>query len=310
LFYIKTLEILEVEIRHLRYFIAVAEELHFGRAAQRLGMAQPPLSQQIRRLEEELGVQLLQRTKRRVQLTGPGRAFLEEARKTVAQMSRAAEVAQRASRGEVGRLAIGFLGAATYSLLPAILKVFRSRFPGVEIELNELKSSELIQSLHQGRIHVGLVRMPVNDEVLAVEPILQERLVVALPEQHPLARKPRIAFAELADEAFLAPPRQLATSFHDQLTELARQAGFNLRLGAEASQLQTILSLVAAGMGVTLVPESVTQMGSRGVVFKRLPDPPPTVEIAVAWRRYDASEVLQAFLDVVREIAAQSVVMK
>jgi DNA-binding transcriptional LysR family regulator len=294
----------------LRYFVAVAEELHFGRAAQRLEMAQPPLSQQIRRLEQELGVQLLQRTKRRVQLTEPGRAFLEEARKVIAQVGIAVAVAQRASRGEVGRLAIGFLGAATFSLLPAILKVFRQRFPGVEIELHELKSSELIQSLHQGRIHVGLVRMPVNDELLSVEPILQEKLVVALPEQHPLAEKPRVAFRDLAGEAFLLPPRQIAQGFYDQLAELSAQAGFSLRIGAEASQLQTILNLVAAGMGITVVPESVMQMSGRGVVFKRLPEPAPTMEIAVAWRRDDPSQVLQAFLEVVREAARKNVGVK
>lgn len=264
-----------IEIRHLRYFVAVAEELHFGRAAQRLGMAQPPLSQQIRRLEQELGVELLHRTKRRVQLTEPGRAFLDEARKVIAQAETAVAVAQRAGRGEVGRLVIGFLGAATFSLLPAILKVFRQRFPGVEIELHELKAFELVQALHQGRIHVGLVRMPVHDELLSVEPILEEKLVVALPEQHPLAEKPRVAFGDLAAEAFLLPPRQLAPGFYEQLTDLAQQAGFSLRIGPEASQLQTILNLVAAGMGITLVPESVMQMSGRGVVFKRLPEPAP-----------------------------------
>jgi DNA-binding transcriptional LysR family regulator len=299
-----------MELRHLRYFVAVAEELHFGRAAQRLGMAQPPLSQQIRRLEQELGVQLLQRTKRRVQLTEPGRAFLDEARRTLAQLNHAIEVAQRANRGEVGRLAIGFLGAASYSLLPALLTVFHNRFPGVEIELHEMKTSELIEGLHQRRVQVGLVRMPVRDDLLLVEPILLEPLVVALPEHHPLAEKPRVAFRDLAGEAFLLPPRQLAPSFFDQLTDLSREAGFELRLGAEASQLQTILNLVAAGMGVTLVPESVTQMGGRGVVFKRMPEPPPTMEIAVAWRCDDPSQVLQGFLEVIRETAHQSVLTK
>jgi len=299
-----------VELRHLRYFVAVAEELHFGRAAQRLAIAQPPLSQQIRRLEQELGVLLLQRTKRRVQLTEPGRAFLEEARKVLAQANQAITIAQRASRGEVGRLAIGFLGAATFSLLPAILKLFRQRFPAVEIELHELKTSELIQSLRQKRVHVGLVRLPVEDDLLEVEPIVQERLVVALPETHPLTEKARVPFRDLAAETFLLPPRQLAPTFYEQLTGLAHQAGFSLRLGAEASQLQTILNLVAAGMGVTLVPESVMQWGGRGVVFKRLPEPAPTMEIAAAWRRDDASEVLHAFLKVVRETVHQNALPK
>jgi DNA-binding transcriptional LysR family regulator len=273
-------------------------------------MAQPPLSRQILRLEQELGVQLLQRTKRRVQLTEAGRAFLEEARVTLNQVDRAMAVAQRTARGEVGRLTIGFLGAATYSLLPALLKVFRSRYPGVEIELRELKTSELVRALRQRRVNGGLVRRPAHDDLLVVEPILKEALVVTLPEHHPLAGKPWVAFRELAEEAFLLPSRQLAPSFYEQLTDLSQQAGFSLRIGAEASQLQTILNLVAAGMGVSLVPESVMQMGGRGVVFKRMPEPAPIVEIAVAWRRDDSSEVLHAFLGVVRETAHLSAVLE
>jgi DNA-binding transcriptional LysR family regulator len=195
-------------------------------------------------------------------------------------------------------------------LLPAFLKVFRDRFPGVEIELHEMKTSELIQGLRQRRVHVGLLRLPVRDDLLSFEPILEERLVVALPEHHPLAENPHITFRDLAEEAFLLPPRQLAPGFYDQVAGLCRRAGFSLRVGAEASQLQTILNLVAAGMGVTLVAESVTQMGGRGVVFKSLPEPAPTIEIAVAWRRDEQSEVLHAFLQVVRETAHQSALVK
>lgn len=295
-----------MELRHLRYFVAVAEELHFGHAAQKLGMAQPPLSQQIRRLELELGVQLLQRTKRRVQLTEAGRAFLEEARETLSQADRAIEVAQRAGRGEVGRLAIGFLGAAAYSLLPSILIAFRHRYPDVEVELHELKTSELIVALRDRRVQVGFVRLPVHDELLVVEAILREELLVALPERHPLASRAHISFRNLAQEVFLMPPRQLAPGFHEQVLNLCHQAGFTPKLGAEASQLQTIINLVAAGMGVTLVAESVRNLAGRGVVFKRLPEPAPVVEVGVAWRRDAHSELLSAFLNVVRETALQN----
>ncbi|MBZ5565324.1 MAG: LysR family transcriptional regulator [Acidobacteriia bacterium] len=295
-----------MNVNQLRYFVAVAEELHFGRAAQKLGMAQPPLSQQIRRLEDDLGVQLLQRTKRRVQLTDAGRAFLEETRKTLSQLGRAVEAARGAGRGEVGRLAIGFLGAATYSLLPTILVAFRNAFPKVEIELHELKTSELIQALRERRVNVGFVRLPVHEEILEVEPILSEELVVALPERHALAAKPQIYFRDLSDETFLMPPRHLATSFYDQVLNLCNEAGFSPKLGAEASQLQTIINLVAGGMGITLVPESVATLTGRGVVFKHLPAPTPMMEVAVAWRRDVCSEVLMAFLKVVREVAHQS----
>lgn len=292
-----------MNVNQLRYFVAVAEELHFGRAAQKLGVAQPPLSQQIRRLEDDLGVQLLQRTKRRVQLTDAGRAFLEEARKTLSQLARAVEAAQGAGRGEVGRLAIGFFGAATYSLLPSTLVAFRNAFPKVEIELHELKTLELIQALREKRVQVGFVRMPVNEDILQVEPILSERLVVALPERHALAAKAQLCFRDLSEEIFLMPPRQLATAFYDQVLNLCTDAGFSPKLGAEASQLQTIINLVAAGMGITLVPESVATLASRGVVFKHLPDPSPMMEIAVAWRRDECAEVLAAFLKVVRQVA-------
>ncbi len=295
-----------MNVNQLRYFVAVAEELHFGRAAQRLGMAQPPLSQQIRRLEDDLGVQLLQRTKRRVQLTDAGRAFLEETRKTLSQLSRAVEAARGAGRGEVGRLAIGFLGAATYSILPSILVSFRNASPKVEIELHELKTSELIQALRERRVHVGFVRLPVHEEILEVEPILSEALVVAIPERHALAGKPQISFRDLSEELFLLPPRQLTTAFYDQVLNLCHQAGFSPKLGAEASQLQTIINLVAGGMGITLVPESVASMAGRGVVFKRLPDPAPRIVVAVAWRGDECSEVLSAFLKVVREVACQA----
>ena len=296
-----------MDSRHLRYFIAVAEELHFGHAAQKLGIAQPPLSQQIRRLEQELGVQLLQRTKRRVQLTQAGHAFLEEARKTLTQFKRAIEVAQRAGRGELGRLTIGFLGAVTYSVLPSILISFRNSYPDVEVELHELKTSELIEALREGRVQVGFVRLPVRDKLLQAEPILREPLVVAVPERHPLAARARLSFRDLANESFLLAPRPLAPAFHEQILNLCQQAGFTPKLGAEASQLQTILNLVAAGMGITLVPESVQNLAGRGVVFKKLREPVPMMEIAVAWRRDAHSEVLSAFLKVVRETALQSV---
>lgn len=296
-----------MELRHLRYFVAVAEELHFGRAAQKLGIAQPPLSQQIRRLEQELGVLLLQRTKRRVELTQAGQAFLEEVRKLLTQVKQAVAVAQRAGRGELGRLTVGFLGAVTYSVLPSILIAFRQKYPDVEVELHELKTSELVEALRDRRVQVGFVRLPVNDKLLQVQPILREPLVVALAERHKLNVPGRISFRDLANESFLMPPRQLAPTFHEQVLDLSHQAGFTPKLGAEASQLQTIINLVAAGMGVTLVPESVRNLAVRGVVFKRLPEPQPTMEIAVAWRRDAHSEVLAAFLNVVRESTLQAV---
>ncbi len=191
-----------MELRHLRYFVAVAEELHFGRAAQRLQMAQPPLSQQIRQLEQELGVELLYRTKRTVRLTEAGLAFLHQARQILVQSEQAIEVAQRASRGEVGRLAIGFVGSATYSLLPTAVRSFRHQFPDVRLMLHEMTTSEQIEALHDDRIQVGFIRPPISDDKLSVETVLQESFVAVLPEAHPLATQTRRCIARSAPACY------------------------------------------------------------------------------------------------------------
>ena len=181
-----------MELRHLRYFLAVAEELDFGRAALRLHIAQPPLSQQIRQLEEELGVQLFRRTRRNVSLTEAGQAFLSEAQRTLEQVERAMEVAQRVDRGEQGQLIIGFVGSATYGLLPKLLRAFRERFPEVAFTLRELTTSQQIQALHEQQIHLGVLRPPVAQEEFLFEPLAQDPLIVALPEQHRLATQPSL----------------------------------------------------------------------------------------------------------------------
>src|SRR5579863_828003 len=278
-----------MELRHLRYFVAVAEELHFGRAAERVHIAQPPLSQQIRRLEDELGVQLFDRTKRRVELTHAGRAFLREARQTLARAEQAVRAAQQAGRGEVGELAVGFVGSATYLIVPLVLKTFRHRFPKVELRL--------------GQIQVGFFRSVSDDEALTFEWILEERLVMALPESHPLARHRRVELTKLSEDSFVLFPRAIGPGFYDLIVSQCRRAGFTPRVALEASSVQTIVGLVAAGMGVALVPASCQNFRRAGVVYKAIREPGPTVKMAVAWRRGDRSPVLRAFLEVVREVA-------
>lgn len=233
-----------MELRHLRYFVTVAEELHFGRAADRLQMAQPPLSQQIRQLEQELGVQLLYRTKRTVQLTESGRVFLQQARQILAQSEQAIEMAQRASRGEVGRLAIGFVGSATYSILPLALRTFRRRFPDVHLLLREMTTTEQIEALHDNQIQLGFVRSPLNDAELSVETILQESFVAVLPKDHVLASQDQVLLPSLANEPFVFFPRHLGTGFYDQIVDMCQQAGFTPHVAQEAIQMQTIVSLV------------------------------------------------------------------
>ncbi|MBV9229224.1 MAG: LysR family transcriptional regulator, partial [Chloroflexi bacterium] len=192
-----------MELRHLHYFIAVAEELHFGKAAERLQMAQPPLSQQIRQLEDELGVQLFYRTKRHVQLTEAGHVFLQEARQTLIQAEQAIVAARRAGRGELGRLAIGFVGSATSDILPTLIRGFQERYPEVELLLRELTTAQQVRALQDGRIHVGILRPPVHDDTLRIETLFKEPLIVALPERHPLSSQVQLPIEALAREHFI-----------------------------------------------------------------------------------------------------------
>jgi DNA-binding transcriptional LysR family regulator len=295
-----------VELRHMRYFLAVAEELHFGRAAEKLRIAQPPLSQQIQRLEGELGVKLFERTKRRVELTAAGKSFLKEARQTLEQAEQAVRAAQRASRGEIGELAVGFVGSATYHILPLVLRSFRSRFPNVEISLHEDSPAEQVRQLRMGGIHVGFFRSQFEDEALVSEVVLQEPMVVALPEAHELSGQPRVSLNRLAGEPFILFPRKIGPGFHDLIVSLCQRAGFSPRVAQEANDMQTIVSLVAAGLGVALVPASCQNFRRVGVVYKAIRDEGAKATMAVAWRRDDKSPVLDAFLNVVREVARQN----
>lgn len=289
----------KVELRHLYYFVAVAEELHFGRAARRLGMAQPPLSQQIRKLEEEMGAQLFQRNKRHVQLTEVGEVLLREARQTLIQAEQAIEATQKASRGEIGRLAIGFVGSATGEILPRLIRRFRERFPEVELLLREMTTAQQVRALRDGRIHVGLLRPPVNDKTLRVEVLHKEPLIAALPTDHPLATHEPFSLRDLEHESFIMFPRQLGAGLYDQVISLCQSAGFSPQVAQEAVQMQTILGLVAAGLGVSLVPASASYLRSAGVVYQDLSPTTKYINMAMAW--HDAPiPTLLAFLQVAR----------
>jgi DNA-binding transcriptional LysR family regulator len=281
----------------------VAEELHFSRAAGRLHMTQPPLSQQIRQLEEEIGVRLFYRTKREVQLTDAGRVFLNEVRLILAQADQAIRAAQRASRGETGRLVIGFVDSVIYKHLPAVLRAFRERFPSVELDLRELSTAEQIEALLRSEIHAGFLRPPVDDAALAFETILEEPLVVALPETHPLSGQTAVPLAALAGEPFVLFPRRLAPSFYDLIMRLCRDNAFSPKVAQEATRMQTILSLVAAGFGVSLVSSSSQAFRTTGVAYRPIQSAELMVGVVVAWQRSDLSPALKMFLTVVREIA-------
>ena len=290
-----------MELRHLRYFVAVAEELHFGRAAARLNMAQPPLSQQIRQLEKEIKVTLFARNKRSVALTEAGRVFLAETRRTLAQADRSVYVVQQAERGEIGRLVIGFISSATYSVFPDILRSFRMRYPKIEVMLDESTTERQLQALHDNKIDIGFLRAPIEDKSLNLITVVREPIVAAVTDFHPLAKAHAIELRLLAGEPFISLPRKLLPGYYDYIAQACRKAGFELRVSQEARQVHTIISLVAAGMGVALVPASLRKAQRKGVRFLDL-QPPITLStgIDVAYRADNVSSVLKSFIDIVQ----------
>jgi DNA-binding transcriptional LysR family regulator len=293
-----------VELRHLRYFVAVAEELHFHRAAERLHMSQPPLSQQIRALETELGVELLRRNRRRVELTEAGAAFLGEARKILARVQQAGDLARRAARGEVGKLSVGFVGSAMYVTLPEILRVFRETHPHVELQVRPFPTAPQLEALRDGRVDVGFLRPPVGSSGLEIETIQRETIIVALPESHPLSELESVGITQLRNETFVLLARSESPGVYDSLALTLSELAGNPRAVQEADDMQTLIGLVAAGIGVALVPVSVSLLVRPGVVYRTLSGRAPTVELALAWRSGPVAPVVAAFLAVARATAA------
>jgi DNA-binding transcriptional LysR family regulator len=291
-----------MELRHLRYFVAVAEELHFSRAAARLGIAQPPLSQQIRQLEDEIGTRLFKRSSRKIELTEAGATLLEEARQILRHVDKAVRATNSTGHGKSGRLAIGFIGSALAEVLPTILRAFRQRHPRVELELEHLMTPLQIEAIVSGRFHVGFGRPPIRDESLDVVTVAKEQLMAALPFDHPLASRSRISLKALADEPFIMVSRLQATRLYDQLIALCRHCGFSPRIVQEAMPYQTITSLVAAGLGVSLVPSSVKAFARKGVSFVQLREQPPDLEIVMFWQKSVPPPVLRSFLEVAQQV--------
>lgn len=292
-----------MELRHLRYFVAVGEELHFGRAAARLSIVQPSLSQQIRQLEDELGFALLYRTKRSVELTDAGKVFLSEAQQVLARVQEAKRTAQRAYRGEVGRLVVGYISSSTYDLLPVMLRIYRERFPDVEVALRELTTREQLRALKEEYIDVGLLRLPISVPLIQVEVVRREPIVCVLPEKHPLTVRQRIAVSELANEQFVLQSSQRGAGYYVQLMNLCLASGFSPNVIQEVTEIHTIVSLVAAGMGISLVPLSARNIRSQGVVYRELEGPVTFTEMAVAWLRGTRSAIIQNFLTVAKQTA-------
>jgi DNA-binding transcriptional LysR family regulator len=307
------------DLRQLRYFIAVAEEKHFGRAAVRLSMTQPPLSQAIRALEETLGVELFARTKRSVELTQVGTDLLSEVRRLLASAEALRPLAQSLARGEAGVLSLAFVSTADYGLLPSLLRDFGARHPRVRLQLTEATSDVQIDELVAGRIDAGLVIAPLpprHAAQLSWLPIAREPLVIAMSAE--MAARVEgssastgaewldapISLRDVADAPLVIFPRRLAPGFYDIIMDCYGVAGLTPRIGQEAIQMQTIVSLVSAGMGVALVPQSLRNLRRTGVVYRPLRESVPAIETGLVWRTAQVSPVLAGFIGIVRAHAA------
>ncbi|AND08064.1 LysR substrate-binding domain-containing protein [Bacillus thuringiensis] len=289
-----------MDIRKMKYFITVAEELNFSRAAERLMMAQPPLSQEIRKLEEELGVQLFHRTKRMVELTEVGKVFLEGARQTLLQVDRTIKETQLADEGKIGHLIIGFVDSTETVI--GILKTFRERFPKIQLILREMTTDQQIKALYEKQIHIGFIRSEQNNEILSSEVCSEECLKLVLHENHPFVSLPNISIKSLVEEPFILFPRHFGTNFYDLIISYFWKYGVSLNIVQEAVQMQTIVNLVAAGMGISVVPSSVESYKKSGVMYKDILENTPEINLYAGWRKDEKSVVLKNFLTVVREV--------
>jgi DNA-binding transcriptional LysR family regulator len=292
-----------MELRHLRYFVVLAEELHFGRAAARLGISQPPLSQQIKVLEVTLSARLFNRTNRRVELTQAGHLFLVEARATLERAERAVSVAMRAQRGELGELRIAmFPSAPLLARIGDAILAFRRSFPDVQLVLNEIESHQQTQGLLEGRVQIAIVRgaaAPILPPALRATELLREPFLVAMRIDHPLATRHKISIGELAQEPFVFYGDRMGRTLPDQVLILCRSAGFQPRISQLANGNATITGLVAAGLGIAVVPEAMCQLQHKSVVSRPLNAASATTSIWLLRRSQDSSPLVSAFCGLV-----------
>jgi DNA-binding transcriptional LysR family regulator len=286
----------ELPLHHLHAFAVLAEELHFGHAAARLGIAQPPLSQQIRRLEERVGHPLFAREPGRVALTAAGRALLPVARRVLDDVAAGLAAARDAGSGRTGRVRIGFAASLALTVLPELLRGFRERFPDVVADIREMTTGPQLTALRDRTIDVGLLREPPEDDrELAFATVLTEPFVAVLPSGHPLASLRRVPLERLADEPFVLLPRPEGPGLYDRITGLCAGAGFTPRISQHAVEWQTVCALVGAGLGVSLAPAGIGRLRLAGVVYKALGDT-ATTRVAAAWRRTDPNPVIPNLL--------------
>jgi len=282
-----------MELRHIRYFLAVAEEANFTRAAAKLGIGQPPLSQQIRDLEAEVGAALFHRVPHGAELTAAGEAFLGEAKASLASAEKAKLAAQRANRGETGRLALGFTASSAFNpVVSATIRRFQAQWPDVRLSLTELNTLALMERLQRGELDATFMRPSLDDPPgVRLKRLADEPMVVALPASHPLAKRKTLPLALLATEPFILFPRLVGLSLFDDVVLACRNAGFELTVAQEAPQISSVVNLVAAELGVSIVPESIAQIKLDGVAYRPIEGPPAVARLALAVLKTQRSPV-------------------
>ncbi|MGO7181286.1 LysR family transcriptional regulator [Rhizobium brockwellii] len=284
-----------MELRHLRYFLAVAEEGNFTRAAGKLGIGQPPLSQQIRDLEREVGAALFHRVPHGAELTAAGAAFLGEAKASLAAAEKAKLAAQSANRGETGRLSLGFTASSAFNpMVSTTIRRFRARWPEVQLSLTEMNTLALMQKLERGELDATFMRPSLDDPTgIRLRRLPDEPMVIALPASHPLARRSSVPLAALADEPFILFPRLVGLSLYDDVVLACRKAGFELTVAQEAPQISSVVNLVAADLGVSIVPASISQIKLEGVAYRPIEGPPAAARLALAILKTHRSPVTE-----------------
>jgi DNA-binding transcriptional LysR family regulator len=294
-----------MDLRHLRYFIAVSEELSFTRAAERVGIAQPPFSQQIQALEREIGVRLIERTPRRVALTEAGTVFAERARQILARMADAVTVTQQVGRGILGHVRVGFTESGCFHpTVTRILLEFRHSYPGLHLTLEESSSTNLVGMIRDGAIDAAFIRPPfAGDEVVAHVPLLCERMVIAVPRGHKLALRKTAALADLSEETFIFYHRRVRPGLTDAVIAACEQAGFHPRMGQEAPQLTSTLNLVAAGLGVSVVPESLKHLRLNDIAYLHMQRDAPQAALGLASRVGERSVAVGHFIGLALKLA-------
>lgn len=295
-----------MELRHLRYFRAVAEELHFNRAAERLNIAQPPLSQQIQQLERELGVTLLQRSTRKVDLTPAGARYLRDVVAILQAVDDAGENARRVADGVAGQLAIGCVGSATYSLLPSLVRRLHENLPGVDVSVRgELLAPAQIDALLSGSIDIALLRPPVTHPAITTEVLRRDRLLVALPSGHPLAKRKMLRPGDLRNAVFVMHAGGGRSTMNRIVTELCADAGFLPRARHEVEETSTLVTLIAAGVGVAIVPSPTVALGIPTVSYVPLGPESTGIDLLAAIRTADTSPVIRQVLPILRQLCAE-----